>query len=352
MRKSSITQAVTESYQGIMIFRNTGFFFKPISRKLSSPVELFFNPAIRVNKNLCDDLEKIKTRQNHLCIGFAIFFFAVVIHGCIMTPKDYNVSTIPNSYPEGTIISGQTGMPVSFESLLQDLSDTRIVYIGESHTRADHHEIQLKLIQSLVKKDPEWAVGMEMFDYTYQNILDQWSDGKLDEKRFLEKSHWYANWRYDFELYRNLLLYIRESRLRLFGLNIPFHLPPKIAIGGIESLSPDEKKHLPIKIDTTNPDHRTYVSDIFKGHQIKGRNDFEYFYLAQCVWEDAMAERIASGLEGKKMIVLTGNGHILRKFGIPDRTFSRTRTPFRTIYLTSKEGATDLSYGDYIWITP
>ncbi|MFH1103156.1 MAG: ChaN family lipoprotein [Pseudomonadota bacterium] len=269
-----------------------------------------------------------------------------------MTSKDHIIPAIPNAYPEGTIISGQTGMPVSFESLLSDLSDTRIVYIGESHTRADHHEIQFKLIQSLAKKDPEWAVGMEMFDYTYQNILNQWSDGNLDEKSFLEKSHWYANWRYDFELYRNILLYIRESRLRLLGLNIPFHLPPKIAIGGIESLSPDEKKHLPSKIDTTNPDHRTYVSDIFKGHQIKGRNDFEYFYLAQCVWEDAMAERIASGLEGKKMIVLAGNGHILRKFGIPDRTFSRTRSPFRTIYLASKEGETDLSYGDYIWITP
>ena len=153
-------------------------------------------------------------------------------------------------------------------------------------------------------------------------------------------------------MYQNLLLYIREKKIRLIGLNIPFHLPPKIAIGGIETLSAEDKKYLPPFIDTKNAAHRAYVEEIFKNHHIKGRDDFETFYTAQCVWEDTMADAIARHLNGSKMVIIAGNGHIYRKFGIPDRTYHRTGVPFRTLYPTSIGGNAELSDGDYIWVTP
>ena len=86
-------------------------------------------------------------------------------------------------------------------------------------------------------------------------------------------------------------------------------------------------------------------------HRLKGRENFEYFYAAQCTWEDTMAETIAGNLNHRKMIVLAGNGHIVRKFGIPNRVFSRTRAPFKTLYLAPVGSTVELSYGDYIWIT-
>ncbi len=150
---------------------------------------------------------------------------------------------------------------------------------------------------------------MEMFDHTYQDVLDQWSAGKLEKKEFLQKVHWYANWRYDFSLYQNILEFIKEHRLRLVGLNIPNYIPPRIREGGINNLRDDEKDHLPQQMDMSNTAHRDYVQKVFENHRhhFRGDVEFEDFYAAQSVWEDAMAEAIATGRiasDGKKDIAL------------------------------------------------
>ena len=96
-------------------------------------------------------------------------------------------------------ISAKTGETLSFEELMSDLNRVRIIYIGERHNDPVHHTVQLKLIKALYKKHHNIAVGMEAFDRSYRKILDQWTAGSLDEQSFIEKSHWYANWRFDFK---------------------------------------------------------------------------------------------------------------------------------------------------------
>jgi uncharacterized iron-regulated protein len=197
------------------------------------------------------------------------------------------------------------------------------------------------------------VVGMEMFDHTYQDVLDLWSKGKLTQKEFLRKTHWYANWRYDFSLYSDILEYIKQHNIRLVGLNIPNYIPPKIREGGIENLSDEEKAHLPRKIDTTNTDHRAYLKKVFEEHKshFKREVEFEDFYVAQVVWEDAMAEMVANNLNDSVMVVLAGNGHIQFKYGIPDRVYKQTAAPFRTIYLAPVGSEIKRDIADYIWVT-
>jgi len=278
--------------------------------------------------------------------------FAGIIAGCTVTPKKLFIKDISRAFEEGTIISATTRAPVSFDVLLTDLSSARIVFVGEKHTDPVHHEIQLKVIKELYKTNPDLAVGMEMFDYTYQGVLDQWSDGKLDQKEFLEKTHWYANWRFDFALYKDILDFIKEKKIKLVGLNIPSYIPSRIRVGGIKNLSIKDKKHLPEKIDTSNTAHRNYVESVYKLHHHKIRKNFDYFYEAQCVWEEIMAQSISCNIKNDKMVVLSGNGHIIRKFGIPDRVFSRIKEPFRTIYPAHPGSEVKLSCADYIWVTP
>jgi uncharacterized iron-regulated protein len=285
-------------------------------------------------------------------VFFALLLF-IMTWGCAVAPKTLSVTDLSRSFESGTIISAETGAPVSFETLLSDLTASRVIYVGEQHTNRSHHAIQLKIIQSVFEKNPDMAVGMEMFDRSYQSVLDQWSDGELDEKAFLRKTHWYANWRYDFSLYRDILEFVKEHGIRLVALNIPSHIPPKIREGGVENLRADEKKHLPQRIDTSNAAHREYLHKIFKPHQhlFKGSVEFEDYYMAQCVWEDTMAEAIAANLNADVMVVLAGNGHIQHKYGIPDRAFDRTKAEFRTIYLAGVGGEIELGIADFIWVT-
>ncbi len=282
----------------------------------------------------------------------ALVVLAGLAGGCAVSPDKLAIEGVSQSFAPGDIVSARTGRPVSFEQLIEDLGRVRIVYVGEQHTLPAHHTIQLEVLRALQKIHPDLIVGMEMFDHTYQEVLDQWSAGQLAMDVFLEKVHWYANWRYSHRLYAEILEFIKEKKLRLVALNLPPHIPPKIRVGGIDHLSAEDRRHLPAHVDTSRADHKAYVEGIYRQHHAAQHYKFDYFYQAQCVWEDTMAEAIARNLDDRVMVVLAGNGHIVEKFGIPDRAFRRTRAPYRTIYPVSAGQTVKWSLADYLWVTP
>lgn len=272
--------------------------------------------------------------------------------GCALSPEKAGGPSALEEQPPETIIRGSSGLPVSFDAMLADLMTVAVVYVGEKHNAAGHHAAQLRVIQALHRRNPQLAVGMEMFDRSYQTVLDRWSAGELDEDGFLRSSHWYANWRFDYALYRDILNYVRDHRLRLVALNLPFNLPPKIRVGGIEYLSDYEKGFLPREIDTTVAEHREYAEKIFRMHDFKSHVRFEDFYLAQCVWEEVMAESVAGISASDRIVVLVGNGHIQFKYGVPERAFKRNAAAYRTIYQASPGEMIDPSIADYVFVSP
>jgi uncharacterized iron-regulated protein len=277
----------------------------------------------------------------------AVLFLA----GCALMPRTDNGPSEVEMTPPETIISGKTGQPVSFDAMLADLLNAVVIYVGEKHTAPGHHAVQLRVIQALHRQNPRLAVAMEMFDRSYQPVLDRWSAGQLDEDGFLRSTHWYANWRFDYALYRDILEYIRAHQIRLVALNLPVNIPSKIRVGGIEHLSPYEKGFLPAQIDTTFAAHREYAQKIFSMHDFKTGARFDDFYLAQCVWEDVMAESVANITGSDRIVVLAGNGHIQYRYGIPERAFKRNGLAYRTIYQASPGEEIDPSIADFIFVT-
>ena len=294
----------------------------------------------------------IRHIQSHCQKYIGITLMLLSITGCqTMLPGVY-LSDLGTTFPAGNILSSTQQGPISFEEMMADLKTVRVIYIGEQHTSTAHHAIQLKIMEELAKEDIPLSIGMEMFAVPYQPILDQWYRGKLEQEAFLEKVHWYASWGYPFSLYEDILNFAKVHQTKVVALNILFHIPPKISIGGIDNLLPEEKAHLPSKVDTTISEHRAFLESTFKKHNIPSMKKFDYFYSAQCVWEDKMAESIVENLGQSRMVVILGNGHVIHKFGVPNRAFSRTNVNFRTIYLAPTGSETDLTYGDYIWVTP
>ncbi len=277
----------------------------------------------------------------------------IILWGCAVTPQTLKIKGTLEAFGDGAIISGPKSTAVSFEALFEDIQNSRVIYVGEAHTSMESHRVQLEVIQALFNKFPNLTVGMEMFDHSYQVVLDQWSDGILEEKKFLQKVHWYANWRFDFALYRDILNFIKENRLRLVGLNVPNYIPPRIREGGVESLREAEKTHLPPQMDLSIAAHRDYVQTVFEKHKhhFRGEVEFDNFYAAQVVWEEAMAAAIAENLKDDVMVVLAGNGHIQFKYGIPDRAFKLTGQAFTTIYTAAVGDEVEPDIADYIWVT-
>lgn len=284
--------------------------------------------------------------------NLVLFLIFSLFIGCAGAPKKLQIQGADRTYPTGTIIQTESGQPVAFNEMMADLEAAKIIYVGEQHTNPEHHEIQVRILKRLSEFHPDLSVGMEMFAHTYQPVLSQWTEGALSEAQLREKTHWYANWKFDFALYQNLLEFIKQERIPLIGLNVPFHIPPKIAVGGIDNLSPCEKAHLPDTIDTADEKHREYVQSVFKQHHKPGLDNFDYFYEAQCVWEDAMAETIVNRLDNRPMLVFAGSGHLRHYYGIPLRAHKRKPVEYRTVLPISAGQTIEADISDYIWVTP
>jgi len=268
---------------------------------------------------------------------------------------ELTVQDTGQTYPVNTIIAARTGKPVDYETMLGDLAEVRIVFIGEIHNQPSHHQIQVRLIDSLHRRHSSLTVGMEMFDHRYDPVLALWSRGEVGRDDFIARCHWYvrdSGWGFPFDLYAPIFDNVRDNHLRLVGLNVPFWIPPKISASGLAYLLPDERRLVAESIDLTNAAHRAYVKEAYVQGHAHSDMSFEHFYEAQCAWEDTMAESIARKLGNDPMVVIIGNGHIVRRFGVPDRTFARNGQPSRTVYLAPVGSSVDLDYADYIWVTP
>ena len=296
-----------------------------------------------------DGKGRVSVFFSRLYIGFAVISF---LWGCAGKSDTVLIKDTSQTVKPDTIISAKTGKAVTFDQMMADLNRHQIIFVGEYHAKPADHAVQLKIIEAVFKNTPSMRVGMEMFDRSYQERLDWWSAGFLDEEAFLRKVQWYANWQYDFSLYRDILLFIKDHKIKIIALNIPSYIPARIRVGGIDNLLDIDKQYLPKEIDTSNAAYREYVSEVFKQHHFKDDVKFDDFYAAQCVWDEVMAESVAMNLASHKIVVLAGNGHIRFKYGIPDRVFRRTGVSYRTVYPISAGEEVDLAIADYIWVTP
>lgn len=296
-----------------------------------------------------------------------IIVFLLPFPGCIKHVSPLwvsNISQNPPSPGSEEIIRLPEGEKLSFQQLLDDLQGARVIYIGESHDQIEHHRIQRRIISEFAVKGKDVVIAMEMFQKSQQPILDRWSQGLLTEEEFLREVKWDETWGMDYQLYKGILDEARDRRLKVLGLNVPRELVRKVAQSGLEGLSAEDRKGLP-EMDLTDQQHRAYIESVYKGHEGGLARDFEKFYQAQALWDEAMAENLSEFLsspegQGKTAIVLAGKGHIVYRFGIPNRFYRRMPLSYKTVVLKEwRTGMGDdpmltqssLPLADYLWIT-
>ena len=67
-----------------------------------------------------------------------------------------------------------TGMGVSLKQMMDSISASRVIYIGETHDNIEAHKVQLQVIQLLSEKY-QVAIGLEMFRRSAQEKLNLWN---------------------------------------------------------------------------------------------------------------------------------------------------------------------------------
>jgi uncharacterized iron-regulated protein len=103
----------------------------------------------------------------------------------------------------------------SFDQLLSALDGKRVIFVGESHDRYDHHLNQLAVIRGLHERGADLAIGTEFFQEPFQPDLDEYVAGRIDEKTLLRKTEYFERWRFDYRLYRDIVTYARDKGIPL-----------------------------------------------------------------------------------------------------------------------------------------
>jgi uncharacterized iron-regulated protein len=255
----------------------------------------------------------------------------------------------------GQIVDVASGKAISFEELIEQISSKDLIFVGEAHDNPDHHLIQVQILQAVAARSPSLTMAVESFQKHQQPKVDRYLQGESTEKEFLEAVDWKKTWGYDYRFYRPLMQLARERKYRVLAINAPNDLVRKVARTGLKSLDPSERDRLPKEIDLTQERHRSFLNDMYKEHSPRDIKEFEFFYEAQCVWDETMADSLAEHLQSGKgrLVVFTGNGHIVNKFGIPDRTVRRVPASMVTVmpYPLNGKETVDRESADYVWFT-
>ncbi|MDX9714203.1 MAG: ChaN family lipoprotein [Dissulfurispiraceae bacterium] len=219
------------------------------------------------------------------------------------------------------------------ETVLQ-VKDKKIIYVGEEHNKFSHHLTQLEVIRTLHEQGKKVVIGMEMFYRTSQSALDAYTSGEIDEREFLKRSAYFRQWGFDYSLYKPILDYARKHGIRIIALNLPRKIVSKVGASGIDSLSPDERSQLPSYMDYSDEDYKSRLAAILETHSGAAKRSFDYFFQAQVLWDEYMAESVDMFIgrnPDHTMVVIVGGGHLSYGSGIPRRAYRRNSLPYAII---------------------
>ncbi|BBG65930.1 hypothetical protein NNO_1227 [Hydrogenimonas sp.] len=225
------------------------------------------------------------------------------------------------------------------KSIFPDLAGERVLFVGEQHTDFSNHLNQLKIIKAMVAAGKKVAIGMEMFQEPYQKYLDLFIEGKISEKEMLRKTEYFKRWKYNYHLYRPIILFAKKNGLPIVALNIEKEITKKVVREGIDALSKSEKSRVPASIDFSNSRYKEELRRIYSSHQAQTFKNFDEFYYAQLLWDETMAKNVVSFLKkhpDRSMVVLAGNGHVMFGFGIPDRIERRGIKSYKIVVNSMK----------------
>lgn len=230
-----------------------------------------------------------------------------------------------------SLVDAATGKEIEVTELFARLRTTRVVYVGERHDQPADHGVQYAVLRGLHGDEPSLAIGMEMFQVPFQEALDQWSAGRIDETVLRRDTEYDKRWGFDFEMYRPMLEYARNRSIEVVALNAPREVAYAVAQGGVDSLDPELRAALP-ELDLDNAEHRAMFDAEFDVGEHGAQETVDLYYQAQVVWDETMGSRVAETLERAdgpaKVIVFAGRVHVKRGLGIPDRAAKRGAAPY------------------------
>jgi uncharacterized iron-regulated protein len=265
------------------------------------------------------------------------FSFSVLLV-CTTTACGQNALTL-------TQTSQQQNQTNNNYGIFTKLSQAQIIYLGEAHNNPQDHEEQLRILIALHRQNPKLAIALEIFQRPYQEVVDSYLAGEIDEDELLRRTEYEQRWGYEWRYYAPILRYAKEHNLPVIAMNAPTEITRKVAQAGLANLKEAQQVYIPpldqIRTDpdfAPNQGYRQMLKAVFAmhGHHSNSQSSassasskddaFERFFAAQVLWDETMAESIVQFQQqhpDDQILVIAGQGHVVYDYGIPSRVARR-----------------------------
>jgi len=263
--------------------------------------------------------------------------------------EDFQTDRLPIGAPDrkydfcsvklNKILNTHINKEASFQEMIENLKQKRIVLLGETHTNQLHHDVQFEIIKGLIEAGKPVVLALEMFNPAQNEVLADWSSGKTDANTFMEQTDFLTTWSHNYRYYKAIFDFVREHHIPMYGANVERKYASKIGKKGITGLTEDELKAIP-EVDTANIEHRFYIKVAMQGMDASMPQIFPNIYQAQCLWDTAMGEgaiKAAVKHPDATVVVLAGSGHVDYNLGIGRIIEARSDLSFASVVAVDVE---------------
>jgi uncharacterized iron-regulated protein len=225
----------------------------------------------------------------------------------------------------GQIWDTKTGRAASQTELVNRLLKTRYVLLGEVHDNSTHHRMRRNMIAELVRAGRRPALAMEQFDREQQPALNAaLAESRRDAERVRSASGFDARgWQWpDYAAFISLAI---EAGLPLVAANLSRDQAFRIATSSAAAVLGDESvAALGLNQQLPEAARRKLERAIDDGHCGKAPAKFLPGMVAAQRARDAVMAQILARYADTGAVLVAGNGHVRRDFGVPHYLLANT----------------------------
>ena len=254
------------------------------------------------------------TNTTRCCMLLALLLSACTPHPLMMT-------AVPDPAPHplsGRIWDTRTQRWVATPELEQHLNSVRFVLLGEVHDNPVHHRLRRDLIAALIRDGRRPAIAMEQFDREHQAALQQAQREPAPTPESLKNAGRLDATGWHWPFYEPIVRLALDHRLTVHAANLSRTDAFRVSTQGAAVVL-GAATFRALKLDVPLPEAaRHSLEQIIKeGHCNQAPPEILPGIVSAQRARDAVMAGVLRGAGDGGAVLIAGNGHVRRDFGVP-----------------------------------
>lgn len=246
-------------------------------------------------------------------------------------------------------------------AVIERAAAARFVLLGEIHDNGEHHRIQARILQEMVKQGRRPALVMEQYDQDQQTKINAILAGDLSENGKFAGLAELMHKSWDWPAYAPLVRFAVQQKLPVMAANLSRTELREVSRNGFDVLGAGKETQLGLNAVWNAERQRQLIDDIYQGHcgKITG-HVVEAIAKAQRARDAVMADTLLA-FKASGAVAILGRGHVRRDTAIPLYLAARAPdAPVLALGIVEVELASEpAAYArgklgelyDYVWFT-